>query len=199
VEELRASRRRLVLAADAERARIEDELHGGVQQHLVALAAKLELGRVTAESDPAGTKSLLEELAREVQQTLGETAQLAQRIYPGLLEARGLAVALRAVATSARTRASVDVAADSSTPPELATTLYLCWLDALDHPGRDGRVGISVREENGAIVFEVMAGSRSDDGVALLRERVEALGGRLTLESEPDRGTRIAGSLPLPR
>ena len=80
---------------------------------LVALAVKLELARGTAESDPAGTKALLEEVAREVQQALGETARLAQRIYPGLLEARGLAVALRAVATSAGAPASVEVAAGS--------------------------------------------------------------------------------------
>jgi signal transduction histidine kinase len=199
VDELYASRRRLVLSADAERSRIEHELHGGLQQHLVALATKLELARGTAESDPAVTKALLEELAHEVQQALDEAAQLALRIHPGLLEAYGLAVALRAATASAGIAASVEVAASPSAPPELATTVYLCWLDALDNAGPEGRTEISVREEDGAIVFDVAGGARSDGGVALLRDRVEALGGRLTVESEPGRVFRVSGSLPLPR
>ena len=89
VEELRASRERLVLAADADRRRIERDLHAGVQQQLVALAVNLQLAGALAGADPAGATRLLAELERDVQQLLDEAAQLAHRIYPPLLEAGG--------------------------------------------------------------------------------------------------------------
>ena len=94
VEELRASRERLVLAADADRRRIERDLHTVVQQQLVALAINLQQAGALADTDPAGATRLLAELERDVQQVLDEAAQLAQRIYPPLLEA-GLAATLR--------------------------------------------------------------------------------------------------------
>ena len=111
---LHASRRRLVLAADADRRRIERELHNGVQQHLVALAVNVQLAGRLADSDPAAAKTLLEQLERDVQETLQVTAQLAQRIYPTLLEPRGLAAALRSAAATAGVAASVNVAASAS-------------------------------------------------------------------------------------
>ena len=77
-----------------------------MQQHLVALAVNLQLADLAVDADPAAAKTLLAELARDVQQALDETAQLAQRIYPPLLEAGGLAAALRAAAASAGVRAS---------------------------------------------------------------------------------------------
>ena len=100
VEELRASRERLVLAADAERRSIERELHDGPQQHLVALAVNLQLARRLADADPAAAKLLLEEMGRDVRQALDETGKLAHRIYPPLLEAGGLAAALRSAAVA---------------------------------------------------------------------------------------------------
>lgn len=199
VAELRASRERLVLAADADRRRIEHDLHTGVQQHLVALAVDLQLAAQAADTDPATTKALLEEMGRDVQHALEETAQLAQRIHPTLLGARGLAALLRAAAASAGVPASVEVATES-TPPDLATTIYLCWLATLEHHGGEARATIIVREDEEALVFEVVGNAeRSEAGFDWLRDRVEALGGRLTLGSEPGRGVRISGSLPLSR
>src|SRR6476469_4046720 len=98
VAELQASRKRIALAADAERRRIEHDLHSGVRQHLVALAVNLQLTGSLVDADPAAAQTLLDEMARHVQQALDETARLAQRIYPPLLEAGGLAVALRSAA-----------------------------------------------------------------------------------------------------
>jgi signal transduction histidine kinase len=118
--ELRASRKRLVLAADADRRRIERELHETVQQLLVALAVNLQLAGTLADDDPAAAKAILNEMARDVQQALDETAQLAQRIYPPLLEAGGLAAALRSAVVSAGIRASLDVTGGASYPPEVA-------------------------------------------------------------------------------
>jgi signal transduction histidine kinase len=206
VTELRASRRRLVLNADADRRRIERDLHEGVQQRLVALAVDLQAAGSLADADPAA-KALLEEMARDVQAALDEAAKLAQRIYPPLLEAGGLAAALRAAAVSAGIPASVEVEVGSTYPPELARTVYLCWLEALEHTGGEGRVTIRVREEDRALAFEIAedaagsanAADRSDAGFARLRDRVEALGGRLTILPEPDGHTRVSGSLPLSR
>ncbi len=196
VAELRAARKRLVLAADADRRRIERSLHGGVQQHLVALAVRLQLAESALEADPAGAKALLDEMSRDVQDALDEAAQLAQRIYVPLLEL-GLAVALRSAAVSAGVPASVEVSAGSSYPPELLHTVYTCWLDALEHDG-DIRPSVTVRDDDDALLFDVVwAADPSESGLDRLRDRVEALGGRLTVRSEPAGGVRVSGSLPL--
>jgi signal transduction histidine kinase len=198
IAELHASRRRLVLAADADRRMIERELHERVQQHLVALAVNLQLAHESADADPAAAKGLLAEMGRDVQQALDDAAQLAQRIYPPLLEAGGLAAALRSAALSAGIRAVLEVPAGASYPPEVAGAVYWCCLEALEHAGAGARATVTVRDDEGAVAFEVVEdGSRSDAGLDRLRDRVEALGGRLTIRSEAGGGTRISGSLPL--
>jgi two-component system NarL family sensor kinase len=157
------------------------------------------------DTDRAAAKALLEEMGRDVQQALGETAQLAQQIYPPLLEAGGLAAALRAAATSIGIRVSVDVEAAAGCPPEVVRTVYLCCVEALEHAGAEARATVTVRKEEGAIAFEVVedgarsvaAAARSNARLDRLRDRVEALGGRLTVRSEPGEGIRVSGSLPL--
>jgi signal transduction histidine kinase len=195
LEELQAALRRLVLAADADRRRIERELHGGVQQHLVALAMRIQLLESALGSDRAAAMALLEEIGRDVQDAVDEAARLAQRIFVPLPEL-GLAVALRAAATSAGVPASVDVSSGSRCSPEILQTVYACWLEALEEPG-DSPV-ITVREEAGALVFDVVRGTGASIGeVEALRDRVEALGGTLTVGPEPGGGVRVSGSLPL--
>ena len=198
IAELRASSKRLVLDALADHRRIERDLHDGVQQHLVALAVNLQLAETLADDDPPAAKALLQEMGRDVQRALHETAELAQRIHPPLLEAGGLAAALRAAAVSAGVRVSLDVKARASYPPEVAGALYWCCLEALENAGAGARATVTVREEEGAVAFEVVEdGSHSDAGLDRLRDRVEALGGRLMVRSEPGGGTRVSGSLPL--
>jgi signal transduction histidine kinase len=207
VAELQASRKRLVQAGDAERRTIERALHEGVQQQLVGLAVHLQLTSQLVDTDPAAAKALLEELGRDVQQALDEAGRLAERIYPPLLEAGGLTAALRAAATRIGIPVSVEVEAAKDCPPEVIRTVYLCCLEALEHAGADARAAVTVRKEEEAIAFEVVekggrsvaAGRGSDAGVNRLRDRVEALGGRLTVRSEPRGGTRLSGSLPLSR
>jgi signal transduction histidine kinase len=197
VEELRASRRRLVLAGDSDRSRIERALHEGVQQDLVALAVNLQVAAGLVESDPAAAKQLIEQTVLDVQQSLDRTARLAERIHPPLLESGGLGSALRAAAVSLGVRAAIEVAAGDDLPPELVRTVYLCCVQALERVGTEGRVTIAIRTERGALVFEVTGHPQAElDG---LRDRVEALGGRLTIETEPVGATRGYGSLPLPR
>ncbi len=205
IGELRASRERLVLAADADRRAIERDLHDGPQQHLVALAVNLQLARRLADADPAAAKALLDEMAHDVQQALEETGKLAQRIYPPLLETGGLAPALRAAAVSAGIPTRIEVTAGAGCPPEVAGAVYFCCLEVLEHAGDGARASVSVRDEEGALVFEVGedgAGSPSAASGGLLgrlHDRVEALGGHLTVRSEPGHGTHVAGSLPFSR
>jgi signal transduction histidine kinase len=207
VAKLRASRERLVLSGDAERREIERELHQGVQQHLVALAVNLQLASELAETDRPAAQALLQAMGRDVQQALDETTRLAQRIHAPLLEAGGLAAALRSAAMSAGIRASVEVAAGASYPPEVVRTVYLCCLDALSRAGTQVGATIAVREKDNALTFDVVddgtrsagAPARSSAGLDVLRDRVEALGGWLTIASEPGGGNRLSGSLPLSR
>ncbi|HEX4747184.1 MAG TPA: histidine kinase [Gaiellaceae bacterium] len=193
--ELRASRARLVRAADSDRLSIERELHGGVQQHLVALAMRLQLARAALDSDPRTAGALLEQMTGDVQDAVDAAVQLAQRIAPALLEL-GLAAALRAAAVSAGASASVDVSGDSEPAPEILRTVYGCWLDALDNsPHRPP--SIAVRQDDDALAFEVVRGATLDDRLDALRDRVEALGGALRVQPESDGGIRVCGSLPL--
>jgi signal transduction histidine kinase len=189
----------LVLAADADRRRIERELHEGVQQHLVAIAVTLQLAVQAAASDPAAVKTLLGELERDVQRALDEAADLAQSIYPTLLEAGGVAALLRSAAASAGVPASVEVGA-GSIPPEAARTVYLCWRHMLEHHRGETRATLTVHEAEEALRFEVTGDAvRAHAGFERLRDRVEALGGRLTTGPKPGGGMRVSGSLPLSR
>ena len=200
VEELRASLKRLVVAADADRRMVERELHDGVQQHLIALAVNLQLAAQAADSDPAAAKTLLEEMGRDVQHALDETSLLAQRIYPATLEADSLGTLLRSAAVSAGVTASVDVVAPSNHPPEVVRTLYLCWLDMLARGSVETGARIRVRESKDVLAFEVVGNTaRSNADLDYLQDRVEALGGRLAVTPGSGDGTLVSGSLPLSR
>lgn len=198
VAELHASRKRLALAADAERRRIERALHEGVQQQLVGLAADLELAAGAVDVDPAAAKRLLVEMGRDVRSALEETTKLAERIYPPLLEAGGLVAALRSAAMDADVPTRIRVPAAMSRPPEIAGAVYFCFLDVLERAAPGTPVAITVRDEEGTVVFEIVAGGDVDVERLPLRDRVEALGGRLTITSGADQRTRVTGSLPIP-
>ena len=200
VERLRASLKRLVVAADADRRMVERELHDGVQQHLIALAVNLQLAGQASGSDAAAARKLLEEMGRDVQQALDETSLLALRIYPATLEAGALGALLRSAAVSAGLPASVDVDAPSNHPPEVVMTVYLCWLNILACLSVKTRARIRVRESEDVLAFELVGNAAcSDADLDYLRDRVEALGGRLVVTSGSDGGTRVSGSLPLSR
>ena len=200
VEELRAALKRLVVASDADRRMIERELHDGVQQHLIALAVNLQLAEQASGSDAAAARKLLEEMGRDVQQALDETSLLALRIYPATLEAGALGALLRSAAVSAGLPASVDVDAPSNHPPEVVMTVYLCWLNILACLSVKTRARIRVRESEDVLAFELVGNAAcSDADLDYLRDRVEALGGRLVVTSGSDGGTRVSGSLPLSR
>jgi signal transduction histidine kinase len=197
VAELRASRTRLLLAADAERRDIERALHDGLQQLLVGLAADLELASRSVETDPEAAMRYLAEVRRDVRQALEEMRTLAHRIHPAL-EAGGLGAALRSAAAEAGVRTRIDVVVGTSIPPEIAGAVYFCCLDVLGHAA-GATTTIMVREESGGLAFEVAADGdvEADAERSSLRDRVEALGGSLTIRSEPGLRTIWAGFLPL--
>jgi signal transduction histidine kinase len=198
VAELRASRERLVLAADAEHRGIERELHEGLQQHLVALAVNLQLAGQLVDTDPAAAKALLREMRRHVEQALNETAELAQRIHPSLLDT-GLAVALRSAIAGLGFPVTVDVDTSASYPPVIARTVFLCCLQPLERAGTEARATVTVREEDGDVVVDVVVNAEGTPDLDRLRDRVESLGGRLTILSEPGGTTRLTCALPLLR
>ena len=144
VAELRASRERLVLAADADRRRIERDLHEGVQQHLVAIAVGIQLARQALGVDPAA-RELLDELDRDVRQALDEATRLAQRIFPPLIDTGGLVVALRSAAASAGIPVSVDVVAGAARRPAVSAAVYWCCLEVFEAAAPGSSATVRVR------------------------------------------------------
>jgi signal transduction histidine kinase len=211
VSELRASRARVVAAADAERRRIERELHDGAQQHLIALLVNLQLARQLADDDPAAVKVLLDEIARDVREALEDVRQLAHGIYPPLLLDRGLAQALGALASAAGIPTRVEAAALDRQAPEIEATVYFCCLEALrnaaQHAGAGARASVRAWHEQDSLRFDVIDDGAGFDpgtmqpgaGVAGMGDRLGALGGRLTIHSQPGQGVRVSGTIPVPR
>jgi signal transduction histidine kinase len=198
IEGLRASRKALVLAADADRRSIERDLHDGVHQHFVSLAVNLQLLAQAVASDAAAARRLVDEMRGDVQRGLEQTVLLAQRIYPAMLAQGGIAVLLRSAAVDAGVPASVDVTVSADCPLEVGMTVYLAWLAALARASPETRPAISVRDRDGALAFEVIGDAvGADDDLDYVRERVEALGGHLAITSDGHGRTRAAGSLPL--
>lgn len=195
VAELRASRMRLVLAADADRRGLERALHETVQQLLVTLATDLELAVASANADPVAATSLFADMRSDVQLALEETRKLAERIYPPLLEAGGLGVALRSAAANLGVPIRLDVTLGGRSPSQIAALVYACCLDVFERV--DGRTSttVTVRADEEVVTFEIVAASVVTPGTPV-RDRVEALGGRMTIQHE-DRRTRVAGTLPL--
>lgn len=207
IEDLHASRSRLVAAADAERRAFERKLHDGIQQELVALVVNLQLARGLCATDPTAAGVLLEEVGRDARDALDGLRRLALEIYPPLLDAGGLVVTLRSAAADAGIVTRVEVEVLPPCRPELAATVYFCCREALRnaalHAGPGVKAMVSVRLEEAALVFEIaddgcgFAKDQPTGGLRRISDRVDALGGRLEIESEPGHGTRVWGSLPL--
>ncbi|MGH8976038.1 MAG: histidine kinase, partial [Acidimicrobiia bacterium] len=203
-EELRASRARIVATADAERRRIERNLHDGVQQHLVALAVNLRLARSGLSDDPEGSAAILDQLAGDVRTTIEDLRNLAHGIYPPLLRDSGLPAALQAAAT--RSPLPVAVLADGvgRHARELEAAIYFCCLEALQNAAKHApgaSVEVRLWEEAGELRFEVAddgpgfapGGAKTGQGLVNMTDRIAAVGGVAGWESAPGRGTRVSG------
>ena len=203
-DELQRSRRRLVAAQDDERRRIERNLHDGVQQQLLTLAVRL---RQAAAGDP-----VLGDLADEAEQAVFSLQELARGIYPSVLADQGLAAALRTQA--ARMPLTVHVDVDSRLArrrfdPEHEAALYYVALEALTNAQKHAThasVAVFLRADGDSVALEIVddgpgfAGRPSSgSGLQNMADRIAAAGGKLTLDSDPRRGTRVAAVVPAGR
>jgi signal transduction histidine kinase len=209
VEDVRASRQRLVAAQDEERRRLERDIHDGAQQQLVALAVKARLARQLTGRDPSKAAELLEQIEAETQTALEDLRDLARGIYPPLLADQGLVAAIEA--QSRKSHLGVDVVADGlgRFSADVEATVYFCALEALQnvakYAGAD-RTVIRLSQSNGSLSFEVADDGRGFDleavatgsGLQGMADRLAAVGGSLEVRSAPGAGTTVAGSVPVP-
>lgn len=207
-EELQESRARIVASGDAERRKIERNLHDGAQQHLVALAVKLRLIQRIGESDPDQALAMVESARDDVLTTVDEVRALAHGIYPPLLMERGLPEALRAAAGRASLPTEVSVGELARYPQDVEAAVYFCCLEAVQnagkHAGPDATASIGVWADDEGLHFEVSdtgAGfdlvSRSKgQGFINMGDRLGAIGGSVRVWSAPGQGTRISADLP---
>jgi len=200
--ELRASRTRLLLNADAERRAIESVLHDGIQQELVAIAVKLQLARRLAHSEPTAAQSLLDEIEQEVRDALDGVRAVSDAIYPSVLAARGLAEAVRGAAAASGLAVRIEANELARYPPEVEGAVFFCCREALKVAAAIGaRPILGVWEADQALHLEVAVGGESSDlaesDLTELRDRVEALGGRLTIGPGPEGGTRLYAAIPV--
>ncbi|HWO70796.1 MAG TPA: ATP-binding protein [Actinomycetota bacterium] len=207
-EELRSSRRRIVAAHDAERRRLERNIHDGAQQHLVALAVKFRLARDVLARDPRRAAELLEELRAEIDQALATLRDLAGGIYPAVLEERGIAAALEDQARLADVPVRIEADGLARRPIETEAAVYFACLEALQNAVKHAaasEVRIQLAEAAGHLFFSVRDDGRGFDpatvpagaGLRNMADRVEALGGRLEVRSPPGRGTTVEGEVPI--
>jgi signal transduction histidine kinase len=207
--DLQASRARIVAAADAERRRMERDLHDGAQQFLVTIAVKARLIQQLARTDPARSNSLIEELTGDVESALDELRTLAHGIYPPLLSSGGLKTALAEAGRRSTIPVRVETTGISRYPPEIEAAVYYCCLEALQnaakHAGDGAEATVSVSEVGDCLRFVV-----SDDGAGFdielkglgsgltnMSDRLGAVGGTLGVESALGSGARVAGEIPL--
>jgi signal transduction histidine kinase len=209
IEELRASRQRLVTAQDEERRRLERNVHDGAQQQLVALSVKMRLLKTLTRKDPGKAEELVDQLQDDARDALDDLRDLARGIYPPLLADRGLAAALEAQARKAPIPVEVDPNGVGRYRQEAEATAYFCVLEALQNVAKyagASRAAVGLREEDGFLVFSVSDDGRGFDvasttrgsGLQNMMDRVEAVGGRIKVDSTPGRGTTVTGRVPVP-
>jgi signal transduction histidine kinase len=208
-DELRESRARVVAAGDAERRRIERDLHDGAQQHLIALVVNLQVARELAASDPARARAVLDQLSGDIHAAIDELRDLAHGIYPPLLVDRGLPDAVLAALERAPLHGRVDAAGTGRYAVDLEATVYFCCLEAIQnaakHAGPGTHVDVRIWEEDGTLLFEVAddgpgfkpSSRRNGVGLANMRDRVGALGGQLHVDTSAGEGTHVVGGVPL--
>jgi signal transduction histidine kinase len=202
LEEVRASRQRIVDAADAERRRVERDLHDGAQQRLVALAMRLDLARETT----GASSQLLDEATAELRAAVAEVRDLARGLHPPILTEAGLRPAIEALAERAAVPVTID-APERRYPAPVEAAAYFVINEAITNTTkyagatavhvtieeRDGRLTVSIRDDGHG-----GADPAGGSGLAGLTDRVAALGGRLDVDSPPGGGTTILAELPFP-
>ncbi len=209
LEELRASRQRLVAAQDEERRRLERNLHDGAQQNLVAIKVKLGLAEMMSSKDPEKAQEMISSLKTDTDEALETLRDLARGIYPPLLADKGLVAALESQARKATLPVTVEGDGVGRYPQETEAAVYFCVLEALQNVQKYAGAATAVvrlSEISGHLHFEVDDDGAGFDrtrvapgaGLSNMEDRLDALGGKLAVASEVGQFTRVSGSLPLP-
>jgi signal transduction histidine kinase len=209
LEELRASRQRIVTAQDQARRRLERNIHDGAQQQLVALAVKANLARTLARKDAEAADAMLGQLQADAQNALEDLRDLARGIYPPLLADSGLSAAIEAQAKKSAVPVLVEADGIGRYPQEAEAAVYFCCLEALQNIAKyagahSARVRLSVADDH-QLSFEVTDDGKGFDpgimsygtGLQGMADRLAALDGTLEVRSKPGAGTTIAGSVPV--
>jgi signal transduction histidine kinase len=207
IEELRASRQRLVAAQDEERRKLERNIHDGVQQQLVALAVQLRLVEQLTERDPAKARTLAAELQGRATEALEDLRDLARGIYPPLLADQGLATAIEAQARRAAVPTRVVANDIGRYPRSVEGAVYFAVLEAMNNIAKYAEASeteIVLAERNHHLEFRVADDGRGFDttstgagtGLQGMADRLDAVGGRIEVRSAPGDGTVVTGSVP---
>jgi signal transduction histidine kinase len=204
LEELRASRARIVEAGDEARRRLERDLHDGAQQQLVALALELRLLKRKASSDPE-TAGLVERASEKLAAALDDLRELARGIHPTILTARGLGPAVEAATDRFPLEIETEIDLEERYAPPVEATGYFVVTEALTNVAKYAhatRVRVRVTREHDGVVVEVAddgiggADPRGGSGLRGLLDRLAAVEGDLTIESPPGKGTRLVAHIP---
>jgi signal transduction histidine kinase len=204
LEELKGSRARIIEVAQAERQRLERDLHDGAQQRLVALSLELGLLEEQFEAD-RDARVALDQTRREVTESLRELRELAHGIHPAVVTGHGLTVALKTLAARAQVPVRLTVDLDGRLPERHEVAAYYVVSESLANIAKyacASSAAVEVRNANGRLVVEIVddgiggADTRRGSGLRGLADRVEALGGRLRIWSPAGGGTRVKAEIP---
>jgi signal transduction histidine kinase len=207
VATVEASRAEVVDAAEAERRRIERDLHDGAQQRLVALAMSLGMAKEKMDSDPEAARALVDEAHREAKNALVELRDLARGLHPPVLTDRGLHAAVAGLASRAPVPVEVDLRVTRRAPPSIEGIAYFVISESLTNVARHSgarRARALVADEGNRLVVEVsddgIGGASADRGSGLrgLADRVRAVDGTFLVTSPPGGPTTVRADLPLP-
>ena len=206
VEELRASRDRIVEAGMSERRRLERNLHDGAQQRLVALSLTMRLAQSKVRKDPEKAEAMLAAAHEELTLALGELRELARGIHPAVLSDRGLAAALESLAGRAPLPVELGDVPEDRLPEPIEAAAYFVVAEALTNVvkyAHASQATVSVERRNGHAIVEVaddgIGGADPDRGSGLrgLVDRVSALDGSMRLDSPAGAGTRLRAEIPV--
>jgi signal transduction histidine kinase len=200
--------RRRILAEEAERQRIERNLHDGAQQRLIALRVKLGVIQDMLQTESPESAQMLAALDAELEQAIEDIREVAQDLHPRLLADLGLPGALRSAARRSPYHVTVSARGIGRYPLEVETAVHYCCLEALQnatkHAGPGAPVAIKLHHDDGSLQFEVSDRGRgfefgdesAGSGLRNMQDRIAAVGGVLSIESEPGAGTKIIGTVP---
>lgn len=201
--ELKASRERLIETQDAERRRLERDLHDGAQQHLVALTVNLRLAQALAQDSPGRSAQLIGLQADAAAVAIDTLSSLSRGIYPSLLAEQGLVAALRSAVTTSAIPVTITADDTARLPPAVEAAFYFCCMEAVQNAGKHsgasalevqlthlrGQARLVIADDG--VGFSMLSGHRNGAGLSNMRDRLDAIGGSVTVTSVPGTGTTV--------